>query len=578
MTAAPSPPNTGAVTGEHPRAGSGRVALAAARALVTAQPWEAALAFALALLGAVLEGAGLLLLVPILGAVTGTNELSWVRVAAARWGFGTAPSLMVLLIAGFVALMIVRAVMLYARDMTLQSLQFRFVDGQRLRVMRALAVAPWAKVAALDHSRITTLLGLDMTRVGATAQLMVQICVGLIALAVQLAVVAALSPALAVIAGTVIVVGGGALLLIQRYVFTSGDRVRRAGQSMMSNAAGFLGGLKIAAAQRMRDRFVAEFAAAQALSRASGLAFQRGQARARLGFAVGSAMALAAVVLGGVGLLGIAPARLIIVVLVFARMIGPVQQLQQSVVAIAFGLPSFAAVEAAERHFAAAPEPVGTPPGAGPIALDGVRYLHADGGGLTSATLSIAEGSITGVTGPSGGGKTTLIDVITGLLAPQAGAVTVGGRPLTGGWGGAVAYVPQDGFMFHDTVRRNLDWGDDTIGEAAMHAAIGQAGAAEIVARMPAGLDSIVGERGALLSGGERQRLAIARALLRKPRLLILDEATNAIDEAGEAALLDRLAAIDPRPTILIVAHRDSSLRRCDALIRVEDGVAVLLE
>ena len=102
-----------------------------------------------------------------------------------------------------------------------------------------------------------------------------------------------------------------------------------------------------------------------------------------------------------------------------------------------------------------------------------------------------------------------------------------------------------------------------------MSDAIARAGAADIVARMPNGLDSIVGERGALLSGGERQRLAIARALLRRPRLLILDEATNAIDIAAERTL-------DPRPTILIVAHRDSSLSRCDRLIRVEDGIATL--
>jgi len=546
------------------------------RALVSVEPRHTALALGLALLGAVTEGIGLLLLVPIIGVVTGSGELSGVRDIATRWGFGAPGSLMVLLVGGFVVLMIARSVVMYARDLTLQSLQYRFIDAQRLRIMRALAVAPWAKVAALDHSRVTTLIGIDMVRVGSTAQQVVQVCVIVLSVVVQVVVVAALSPVLAAIAVAAMVGSAIALLLIQRTAFVSGKGMMRAGQSMMSNAAGFLGGLKIAAAQRMRDRFVAEFAAAQSLARAQGMDFQRGQARWRLGFAIGSALALAGVVLGGIGWLGIAPARLIIVVLVFARMIGPVQQLQQSVVGIVYGLPTFASVVEAERHFAAAPEPVGEAAGEGAIALDGVTYLHPDGGGLKSASLTIAEGSIAGVSGPSGGGKTTLIDVVTGLLVPQAGSVSVGGQQLTGGWGGAIAYVPQDGFMFHDTVRRNLDWGDDTIGDAAMHDAIACAGATEIVARMPKGLDSVVGERGALLSGGERQRLAIARALLRQPRLLILDEATNAIDEAGEAALLDRLAALDPRPTILIVAHRDSSLRRCDSLIRVEDGVATL--
>jgi ATP-binding cassette subfamily C protein len=111
-----------------------------------------------------------------------------------------------------------------------------------------------------------------------------------------------------------------------------------------------------------------------------------------------------------------------------------------------------------------------------------------------------------------------------------------------------------------------------------MRAAIDAVGATAIVARMPRGIDSVVGERGALLSGGERQRLAIARALLRKPQLLILDEATNAIDQASEGDLLQRLAALDPRPTILIVAHRESSLRLCDTLIHVEDGVARIVD
>jgi len=550
-----------------------RMMLAITRALATMSPRRTTVALILALGGAAVEGAGLLLLVPILGVLTGQGHARVYRLAA-RWGVTDQAHLVGWLMGGFMVMMLVRGVVLYARDISLQSLQARFIDDQRLRVLRALAVAPWREIAALDHSRMTTLIGIDVMRIGVTAQQLIQMSVAIITSLVALAVVAALAPVLALVAAIVMAIGGLAIVLNQTRNHRTGEQAMRAGQNMMSNASSFLGGLKIAAAQQMRDRFVGEFAASQSLARRRQLWFQRDQARARLWFSIGSAIALAAVVLGGINLMHVAPAQLVIVVLVFGRMVGPAQSIQQAVQQVAYGVPAFEAVREAERHFGAFQAAEADAPPPGPIELSHVTYRHPGGGGVGDATLTIAQGSITGLTGASGGGKTTLVDIITGLLEPQSGEVSVGGRPLGGGWGGAIAYVPQDGFLFHDTVRRNLDWGDETISEEMMHAAIDAVGAAAIVARMPNGIDSVVGERGALLSGGERQRLAIARALLRKPRLLVLDEATNAIDQASEGDLLTRLAALDPRPTILIVAHRDSSLRLCDTLVRVDDGVA----
>jgi ATP-binding cassette subfamily C protein len=144
---------------------------------------------------------------------------------------------------------------------------------------------------------------------------------------------------------------------------------------------------------------------------------------------------------------------------------------------------------------------------------------------------------------------------------------------LLAGWRDGIAYVPQDGFLFHDTVRRNLTWHDETIDQARIDAAIRLAGAEALIAALPLGLETIIGERGAMLSGGERQRIALTRALIRNPRLLILDEAANAIDAEGEAALLDRLAALDPRPTILMISHRAESVALCDRIISVERGI-----
>lgn len=563
------------MTGGDDKPQSLRTMLAILRAMVAESRGRAAVAILFSIAGAVVESAGLFLIIPMLGVLTGATP-GWFNRAMVALDIQGRPNKLIAVMVLFLAVMVVRGVVLFIRDMSTQSMQARFTDAQRLRVLRALAVAPWHEVAALDHARTVSLVGVDVIRVGSTAQQIVQVIVSLISTAVQLSVVAILSPVLAGIAVVGIVLGGAVALLRQRRAHRAGRGFIKAGHRVMGNAASFLGGLKIAAAQAMRDRFVHEFAASQDLAREQNLAFQRNQARARLLFGIGSALALVVVVLGGINVLRIGPAYLAVVVVAFWRTAGPVQAIQQALQSIAYGLPAYEAIVETERAFTTSSVPATEPPPPGPIVLDRAAYRHHGGGGIGEASLRIDDGRIVGLTGASGGGKTTLVDLITGLLAPQSGSVSVGGVPLTGGWGGQVAYVPQDGFLFHDTVRRNLDWGDPGVDEAMMRAAIETVGATGIVARMDRGLDSIVGERGALISGGERQRLAIARALLRKPRLLILDEATNAIDQASERDLLARLAALEPRPTILIVAHRESSLKLCDMLVHVEDGVATV--
>jgi ATP-binding cassette subfamily C protein len=218
----------------------------------------------------------------------------------------------------------------------------------------------------------------------------------------------------------------------------------------------------------------------------------------------------------------------------------------------------------------------------GPIVFQNVGFQHrpdADNNelaGVSGVNLVIEPGEIVGIAGPSGAGKTTLADLLVGLFPPQQGRITVGGRPLEGAvlaaWRAQLSYISQDAFLFHDAVRRNLDWATPSATESDMWWALELAGADALVRRMPAGLNTVLGERGTLISGGERQRLALARAVLRKPRLVILDEATSAIDVAGERTIFDRLRAISPRPTLVIVAHRAESLACCDRTVRIEAG------
>jgi ATP-binding cassette subfamily C protein len=264
-------------------------------------------------------------------------------------------------------------------------------------------------------------------------------------------------------------------------------------------------------------------------------------------------------------------------------MTGPVTSIQASVQHIFHCLPAHAVIQALERELEAAGEEPHTAPVAElhrpmRIELLDVSYRHAseDRGeaGVSGLSLIIEPGELIGITGPSGAGKTTFADILVGLYPPQQGQVLIGGEPLAGGrleaWRNWLSYVSQDPFLFHDSIRANLLWARADAEEAELWRVLGLAGADTLVERI--GLDTVVGERGGLLSGGERQRIALARALLRRPVFLLLDEATNAIDIDSEAAILARLAADPNRPTIVMIAHRESSLALCERRVELRDG------
>jgi len=537
-----------------------------------------AIAATLVAAGALIEGIGIAMIVPILGIVTPGSGGGIVAAWLATAGIATPHAQLAALLAAFVGMMAMRAIVLYARDLALVRLQTGFVEAIRNRVIGVLARAPWSSVAGLRHARITNLMSADVQRIAASAQFLVQGGVALIMLVIQSAIAIALAPLLAGGVALLLLAAGVATVRRGRHARDLGGGLMRASLSLMHSTTGFLGGLKAAVAENGQPRFAEEFAHAQADMSRHQIDFARRQAATRATFTLASAVAGAAIVLAGVAL-SIEASILITLIVIFTRMSGPALTIQAALHNFFFGLPSFEAVRALEHELGgerSAIAPAEPPPG--DIVLDAATLVHPGGGGVAAVSLTIAAGSIVGVAGPSGAGKTSLIDLIAGLVAPDAGTVAIGGVLLDeagrAGWRGRVGYVPQDGFLFHDSIRRNLTWGGD-IDDRALAAALAATGADAVVARLEHGLDTIVGERGARLSGGERQRIAIARALLRRPRLLILDEATSAIDVASERLLLDALVALVPRPTIVIVAHRAESLARCDRIVRVENGRAV---
>jgi ABC-type multidrug transport system fused ATPase/permease subunit len=205
------------------------------------------------------------------------------------------------------------------------------------------------------------------------------------------------------------------------------------------------------------------------------------------------------------------------------------------------------------------------------------RYPGSEASVLCDVTLRVRYGTSVGFIGGSGAGKSTLVDVILGLLAPAAGKVCVDGVDIQTnlrGWQDRIGYVPQSVFLTDDTFRRNVAFGlaDEDIDDDAVWRALRAAQLEAYVKSLPDGLDTTVGERGIRLSGGQLQRIGIARALYHDPPVLVLDEATSSLDAATERGVMQAVYALHGQKTVLIVAHRLSTVEQCDHLYRLEDG------
>jgi ABC-type multidrug transport system fused ATPase/permease subunit len=213
------------------------------------------------------------------------------------------------------------------------------------------------------------------------------------------------------------------------------------------------------------------------------------------------------------------------------------------------------------------------------IIISGVtlRYPNSEIAALDNVTLSIAAGSTVAVVGPSGSGKTSLIDILLGVVAPDTGSVSISGAPpleAAKKWPGAISYVPQDVVMISGTIRENVSLGykSEIASDKIVFEALDFAQLKTFVDKLSAGLDTKIGQSGGLISGGERQRLGVARAIFTKPRLLVLDEATSALDSETESGLSAAIEKLKGNTTVIMIAHRLSTVKRADLVVYMENG------
>lgn len=572
------------------------------RELTAGSTGRVTLTIALALAVAVTEGIGLLLLLPLLEiagvTVSGDVAGNLVRDVRLRLGLIGVPATAMVVLGLYVAVMTMRALLVRCSVLASVRLQERFLLSRRQRLYRAMLESRWESVAghragALVHS----LTGDLEDAADAPSHLLALLTGGLLAL-VYLAVAFRLSAPVTMLG----VLGGVVLLLVLRRRRHAARRaamdVHGLTAELFAVAAEHVDGLKTTKAYGAERRSERRFAAESSAVASANERCERLFADARTLLDAGAVVVLAVSIYVAHDVMNLGAAAILVLLYIFARVTPRLAGLQSAYQQLMLAMPPFMRVARAIDRWEASAEGSDAD-GASlrlrrAIVLRGVRYRHPDADVLPSpvetarsprlpalrdVTLTIAAGTTTAIVGPSGAGKSTLADVVLGLLFAQEGHVEVDGVELTPAraraWRERVGYVAQDTFLFNDTVRANLSWGRPDATDEDIRRALALAAAKEFVDAMPDGLDTVVGERGCRLSCGERQRLTLARALLRRPELLMLDEATSNIDGENEREIQRAVETLRGRMTMLVITHRLATTRAADVIYVMDRGRVV---
>ena len=556
--------------------------------LIQIARWQLIAAVIIMTFTSLTEGLGVALLFPILQ-VAGFNLANQghvghytreVRDLLVRSGLRPTLWLATLLLI-FMLLMALRS--LFSRMQSV--LTFRTVLTYELamsrRLYQAIINADWLFLVRRRSSDFTHALTAELTRVATCTYLLIGTLANTILALVYIAIALKLSAGMT----SLVLATGAALLLVSRRwmraVHESGTAVSESMSEVYSAATEHLQNLKAMKFYDAQTSDLEMFSALQSSALQQSLNNTRGQAAAAFWFEAGSLIVLGAIIFASLQILNVAPASMLLLLAVFTRLFPRLAAGQSQLQAFLSELPAFEnlmkiydeCLANAEVPGAIGPEPTL----AHEIRLErvGFRYDAERPLVLENLSLTIAAGKVTAIVGSSGAGKSTVADLVNGLLSPITGRVLVDGVELTPqtarAWRRQVGYVAQDTVLFHDTVRANLRWANPDASEQEMSESLGLA-AAEFVFELPHGLDTTVGDRGMLLSHGQRQRIALARALLRKPGLLILDEATSSLDFDNEKRILDAIERLKGRATVLLIAHRVSAIQRAEMIYVIENG------
>ncbi|MBZ9865680.1 ABC transporter ATP-binding protein/permease [Mesorhizobium sp. CA15] len=545
-----------------------------------------ATALAFLILGSLTEGISILLLVPLLRLIGKPDQDYAVRVPEALHRLVPGGTLsLASALSLLVALVALQAMFNRFKSVYMARLLYDFVNRVRMDLFESVGKARWGVFTRIRSSDLDHALNGDVDRVQVAAFSLLMLTQATLLLAGYLIVSLFISPVMtcfAILVGLVLLV---ALQPFRARASAYGRTLTGNRQDQYRTVSEFLGGIKVAKSLNVEASYFAELGATLDRMKADNIAFVRNSSLGTALFQVTSVIGLSLFIYIALVRFHLSLAEIVVLLLVFMRVAPRFMDMQLQTQQVLINLPAYASMQSLQARFDAEREPEENVTEGAKLSLEtglnirDVAFAYGEGGGepvVSDITFGLPAGKVTALIGPSGSGKSTIADMLLGLLEPTQGRILADGVEITAqnrrAWRDQVAYVPQDVFLLHDTIAANLRLAAPEASDEELWAALRNAHAADFVERLDSRLDTVVGDRGVRLSGGERQRIALARALLRKPSLLILDEATSALDWQNQSLIAQSIEALRGRMTILTIAHRPSMIAFADWVVAIENG------
>ncbi len=483
----------------------------------------------------------------------------------------------------YIIIIAITATTRYQLSVMSSTLQQNYICSLRSNLYKDLLLSRWQFIIAHKMSDFIHSLSTQVQGIGIAAHQMLTLLSQVVLMGVMIALAFLLSWKMSLVAAIFSLV----LLIL---LIPLNSRIHRSGKTQLFNhklifqlITEQLSSLKMIKSYGSEAHYAQELQQVSETLEQQAIRFTRFNALSQWLLLVGGAIAFTLFFYLSQRLFEIELPTLFLLLIIFSRLLPQITGVQRTWQQLLHRLPSFKDIEqmtvqcqSAKESNALLSADAASPTLQKSLRLENIhyRYPNKNQSILHSFSATLPYNHSIALVGPSGSGKTTLADLIAGLLEPNSGQIICDDIPLEGmqriAWRRSIAYVTQEVYLFHDTIRANLNWVSPNITDEDIWQALELAAAHDFVSALEQQLDTVIGDRGIRLSGGERQRLALARALLSKPQLLILDEATSALDNANERKIQQALKQLHGKLTILIIAHRETTIEHVDQVITLK--------